>query len=56
MKITDKGNESTEMCVVNEIKRYYDCRYLYACEAVWRIYGFDIHHRWPAVQHLTFHL
>ena len=56
IKITDKENESTEMRIVDEIKRYYDCRYLSACEAVWRIFGFDIHHRWPAVQRLTFHL
>jgi len=56
IKITDKENESTEMRIVDEIKRYYDCRYLSSCEAVWRIYGFDIHHRWPAVQRLTFHL
>ena len=56
MKITDKENDSTEMCIVDEIKRYYDCRYLSPCEAVWRIYGFDIYHRWPAVQCLTFHL
>ena len=44
------------MCIVDKIKRYCDCRYLSACEAVWRIYGFDIHHRWPTVQRLTFHL
>ena len=56
IKITDKENESTEMRIVDEIKRYYDCRYLSACEVVWQIYGFDIHHRWPAVQRLTFHL
>ena len=56
MKITDKENESTEMCIVDEIKRYYDCRCLSPCEVVRRIYGFDIHHRWPVVQRLTFHL
>jgi len=44
------------MRIVDEIKRYYDCRYLSACEAVWRIYGFDIHHKWPTVQRLSFHL
>ena len=56
LKLQTKENESTEMRIVDEIKRYYDCRYLSACEAVWRIFGFDIHHRWPAVQRLTFHL
>ncbi|XP_074297194.1 uncharacterized protein LOC141627892 [Silene latifolia] len=41
---------------VDEIKRYYDCRYLSACEAVWRIFAFDIHYRTPAVERLQFHL
>ncbi|XP_074299942.1 uncharacterized protein LOC141631128 [Silene latifolia] len=41
---------------VDEIKRYYDYRYLSACEAVWRIFAFDIHYRTPAVERLQFHL
>ncbi|XP_074304947.1 uncharacterized protein LOC141639801 [Silene latifolia] len=41
---------------VDEIKRYYDCRYLSACEAVWRIFAFDIHYRTPAVERLQFDL
>ncbi|KAK9705842.1 hypothetical protein RND81_07G086300 [Saponaria officinalis] len=41
---------------LDEIKRYYDCRYLSACEAVWRIFAFDIHYRNPPVQRLQFHL
>lgn len=41
---------------VDEIKQYYDCRYLSPCESVWRIFAFDIHHRWPPVQRLNFHL
>ncbi|GJT37989.1 replication protein A 70 kDa DNA-binding subunit B [Tanacetum coccineum] len=40
----------------DEIKDYYDCRYLSSCEAVWRIFRFDIHHRYPAVERLPFHL
>ncbi|XP_074298433.1 uncharacterized protein LOC141629311 [Silene latifolia] len=39
-----------------EIKRFYDCRYLSACEAAWRIFGFDIHYRTPAVERLQYHL
>nr|XP_025680334.1 uncharacterized protein LOC112781559 [Arachis hypogaea] len=42
--------------VVDEIKQYYDCRYLSPSESMWRIFAYDIHHRWPAVQRLTFHL
>jgi len=35
---------------------YYDCRYLSACEAAWRIFSFDINYREPSVERLTFHL
>ncbi|GKB22279.1 hypothetical protein Tco_0856202 [Tanacetum coccineum] len=31
-------------------------RYLLACEAAWRIYGFDIHYRFPHVETLPFYL
>ncbi|CAH1445856.1 unnamed protein product [Lactuca virosa] len=41
---------------VDEIKNYYDCRYLSACEASWRIYGFDVHYIYPSVVRLPFHL
>ncbi|KAK7340503.1 hypothetical protein VNO77_21209 [Canavalia gladiata] len=41
---------------VDEIKLYYDCRYLSSCEAAWRTFAFDIHHREPAVERLSFHL
>ncbi|XP_035845817.1 uncharacterized protein LOC110924923 [Helianthus annuus] len=41
---------------VDEIKKYYDCRYLSACEASWRIFAFDVHYRHPAVIRLPFHL
>ncbi|XP_074265614.1 uncharacterized protein LOC141588056 [Silene latifolia] len=40
----------------DEIKRFYDCRYLFACEAAWRIFGFDIHYITPAVERLQYHL
>ncbi|XP_045798031.1 uncharacterized protein LOC123892273 [Trifolium pratense] len=51
----DSGNGSgTQM--IDEIKTYYDCRYLSACEAVWRIFVFDVNYREPSVERLTFHL
>ncbi|GKD21418.1 hypothetical protein Tco_1223121, partial [Tanacetum coccineum] len=40
----------------DEIKDYLDCRYLSSCEAAWRIFKFDIHHRFPAVERLPFQL
>ena len=40
----------------DEIEDFYDCRYLSSCEAAWRIFKFDIHHRSPAVERLPFHL
>ncbi|XP_016192222.1 uncharacterized protein LOC107633101 [Arachis ipaensis] len=42
--------------VADEIKQYYDCHYLSPSESMWRIFAYDIHHRWPSVQRLTFHL
>ncbi|KAL7135311.1 hypothetical protein ABFS83_11G085000 [Erythranthe nasuta] len=48
---TDDGAE-----IRDEIKMYYDCRYLSACEAMWRLFNFDIHYRDPSVMRLSFHL
>lgn len=41
---------------VDEIKMYYDCRYISPCEAAWRILGFEIQYRYPPVERLSFHL
>lgn len=56
-----KSNSSTEASnikakSVDEIKNYLDGRYVCASEAAWRIFGFDIHHRWPSVDRLPLHL
>ncbi|GKA46793.1 hypothetical protein Tco_0739676 [Tanacetum coccineum] len=52
----DRVTVAAENEEVDEINDYYDCRYLSACEAAWRIYGFDIHYRFPPVERLPFHL
>lgn len=40
----------------NEINEYLNCRYLSACEAMWRVFKFNIHHHNPPVQRLPLHL
>ena len=49
----DKDGNKKE---VDEIKIYYDCRYISPCKVAWRIFGFDIHFRDPPVKYLSFHL
>jgi len=41
---------------VDEVKMYYNCRYLSSCEAAWIIFCFDIHHKEPTIERLSFHL
>jgi hypothetical protein len=41
---------------LDEIKQYLDCRYISPTEACWRIFGFSIHGRKPAVERMFFHL
>lgn len=52
----ESADDNGQVAPIDEIKQYYDCRYLSACEAVWRIFSFDIHHREPSVERLMFHL
>jgi hypothetical protein len=40
----------------NEVKEYLDCRYICEQDACWRIFGFDIHKHYPAVERLPVHL
>lgn len=41
---------------IDEIKLYQLGRYISSNEAIWKIYGFNIHERYPAVIHLSVHL
>ncbi|CAN1801722.1 ATP-dependent DNA helicase PIF1 [Linum perenne] len=45
-----------EQDIIDEIKAFLDCRYLAASEACWRIFKFDIHHHYPSVLRMNFHL
>lgn len=48
--------DPTEPVVINEIDKYIDCRYMGACNAVWRILGFEMGQNYPAVYRLQLHL
>ncbi|XP_071697343.1 uncharacterized protein [Rutidosis leptorrhynchoides] len=55
--ISNTGDTQSEKIVeVDEIKNYLDCRYLSPCEAVWRMFSFDIHYSKPSVIKLSYHL
>ncbi|XP_074377538.1 uncharacterized protein LOC141719052 [Apium graveolens] len=56
-KSNKSGSEQTARSVKNldEVKNFLDGRYVYASEASWRIFGFDIHHHSPSVERLLIH-
>ena len=56
LEVVQSNNEGGINEEVDEIKKHYDCRYLSACEASWRIFGYDVHYRTPSVVRLPFHL
>ncbi|XP_076917883.1 uncharacterized protein LOC143578105, partial [Bidens hawaiensis] len=51
-----QNNAGNEDEVVDEVKAFYDCRYLFACEVAWRKFSFDVHYRFPSFTRLPFHL
>jgi hypothetical protein len=40
----------------NEILKYLDCHYVSASKAMWYIFKFDMHERFPIVERLQYHL
>ncbi len=58
VEISRQSDNATKGNVVkaNEIKKYLDCRYVFPLEATWRIFKFDMHERFLAVERLQYHL
>ena len=51
-----KGPDHAEINIsYDEIKNYVDARWVGACEAVWRLFGFELHGRYPPIQRLHVH-
>jgi hypothetical protein len=44
------------MVEVDEIKKYFNCRYVFASKTAWRIFKFDMHEWFLVVEHLQYHL
>lgn len=45
-----------ETQTINEVTEYLDCRYICEQDACWRIFGYDIHRHYPAVERMPVHL
>jgi hypothetical protein len=58
VEISHQNDNATERNVVeaNEIKKYIDCHYVSTSEATWRIFKFDMHERFLAIELLQYHL
>ncbi|XP_076913628.1 uncharacterized protein LOC143572322 [Bidens hawaiensis] len=56
VEVVDADNQDDQVQARDEIREYYDCRYLSACEAAWRIFAFEVHYNSPSVIRLPFHL
>ncbi|XP_076915330.1 uncharacterized protein LOC143574642 [Bidens hawaiensis] len=54
--VVDADNQDDQDKARDEIREYYDCRYLSACEAAWRIFAFEVHYNSPSLIRLPFHL
>jgi hypothetical protein len=58
IEISRQSDNATEGNVIkaNEIKKYLDCRYVFALKATWCIFKFDMHERFPTIERLQYHL
>ncbi|XP_074346593.1 uncharacterized protein LOC141685389 [Apium graveolens] len=54
--VDQSSSEPVKAAPIDEISQYLDGRYVCAAEAVWRTYGFSIHHRTPSAERLPVHL
>ena len=41
---------------INEVKEYLHCRYICEQDACWRMFGYDIHRHFPAVERMPVHM
>lgn len=55
-RLFDGTGHKSQTELVDEVQQYYNCMYISSCEGAWRMYGFEIHHRFPPVERLSFHL
>jgi len=56
IKRGEDAPQNIESDTIDEIKEYLDCRYLCEQDALWRLFGFEIHHHTPPVERLPVHL
>ncbi|XP_076916299.1 uncharacterized protein LOC143575953 [Bidens hawaiensis] len=56
ISLVQNNNGDNPDPTLDEIKAFYDCRYVSVCKATWRIFSFDVHYRIPFVMRLAFHL
>ena len=56
MGVFDQSSDGSQPAIIDEVQQFLNCRYISACEASWGAFGFPIHHRYSAVERLSFHL
>ena len=54
MSMRDEDGDSFQ--VEDEVENFMNARYISASEALWKIYGFPIHQKYPPVEKLPCHL